>query len=106
VFLQLVGFQVDFCIEDNEFLLQTWRIRTHEMILPVMQRQTVIVNIVLRLTASPIANKAPFMFLPTMNIQLIIPVEPLSAESAFWMAFETTLINSPGIIIAFPHVLL
>jgi hypothetical protein len=101
-----MGFQIDFRIKDNELLLQTWRIRTHEMILPVMQRQTVIVNIVLRLTASPIANKAPFMFLPTMNIQLIISVESLSAKSAFWVALETALVDGPGIIITFPHVFL
>jgi hypothetical protein len=74
------------------------------VILPIMPLQTAVVHIILRLTPSPVTYKAALMFLPTMNIQLVIPIESLSTEAALGMAFEATLVNGSWIIVSFPHM--
>lgn len=74
------------------------------MIFPKVQLQTIIVHKVLRLSSSPITDKASFVLLSAMNIQLVVPIESLPAEATLWMAFETTLIYGPRIIVSLTHM--
>jgi len=69
-----------------------------------MQLQTIIIDIILRLSASPIADKTSLMLLPTMHIQLILPIKSLSAESTFRMALETALIDCSRVVVSLLHM--
>jgi hypothetical protein len=92
---------IHFRIEHDEFLVQALLIRTKEMIFLEVQFQRVVVDKVLLLPAfiATIADMAPLVLLPAMYVQLIIPIEPLSTESAFWVSLESTLIDSPWVIV-------
>ena len=61
-----------------------------------------VVQVVLRVTAaiSPIANMASLMSLSTVCVELVIAVEPLSAEPALRVPFESRLIDRTRIVIS------
>lgn len=40
------------------------------------------------------------MLLPTMRVQLIVPIEPTPTEATFGMTFETCLIDSARVVIS------
>lgn len=40
------------------------------------------------------------MLISTMRIQLVVSIEPLSAEAAFWMPLETALVYGPGMVVS------
>ena len=94
--------QIHLRLEDDELLLQAFLIGAHEMVTPKVLLQRVIVDVILLLTAptSSIANMASFMFVPTMDVQFIVPIESLSTETAFWMPLEPTLVDSARVIIS------
>lgn len=62
----------------------------------------IVVDVVLLLAVArpSIANVTPFMPVTTMSIQFVVSIEPLAAKATFRMSFETTLIDSPGNVIA------
>ena len=72
------------------------------MVSPKMLLQRVVVDVILLLAAPipSIAYVAPFMFVPTMDVQFIIPIESLSTETAFRMSFEAALVHCAGMIIS------
>jgi hypothetical protein len=72
------------------------------MVFSKMQFQTVVINEVLWPPAlvSPVAYVALFMTIPTMSEQLIVSIEALSAEAAFWVSLEPSLIHSAWVIVA------
>jgi hypothetical protein len=71
------------------------------MVLFEVNFKRVVVDEVLLLSASitSVANVAAFMFVSTMRVQFVIPIEALSAEAAFWMPFEATLIDRARVIV-------
>lgn len=40
------------------------------------------------------------MLFPAVSVQLVVTVESLPAETAFWVTFEATLIDCTGIVVA------
>jgi hypothetical protein len=44
------------------------------------------------------------MLCSAVNIQLIVTVEPLPTKATQRMAFESTLINSSGIVVSLLHM--
>jgi hypothetical protein len=76
-----MSLEIDLRIKSNELLLQTLPLLTHEVILAKMLKQRLVIEVILRLTTpQTITDKAPLMLIPTMNIQLIIPIEPHPTE--------------------------
>lgn len=51
-------------------------------------------------TRLSITNMAPFMLISAVGVELIISVKAFATEFAFWVAFESTLINCTRRIIA------
>lgn len=100
--LNLVRFEVHLRIEYHKLLIETFSVRTKEMILAKMNLQGVIVDVVLLLPAtfSAIANVTALVFVSAVCIQLIVSVEALTAEAAFRVALETTLVYGAGIVVA------
>jgi hypothetical protein len=79
--LQLMCLEINFGIKSNKFLLQTFPLITHKVVLPKMRIQRLVIEVVLRLaTTRAITDKAPLMLIPTMNIQLIFTIKPQSTE--------------------------
>jgi hypothetical protein len=64
--------------------------------------ERVIVDKVLLLSAAitPVADVAAFVFVSAMCVQFVISIEALSAETAFWMSLEATLIDGAGVVVA------
>jgi hypothetical protein len=102
--LQLVRFQVHLRRKNNKLLVQARFLHAQKVILPIVQFQAIIVYIVLRLPSSSIADKASFVFLSAVDVQLVIAIEPLSTEATFRMTFETALVYCSRVIISFPHM--
>jgi hypothetical protein len=72
------------------------------VVLPEVDLQGIVVNVVLRLTplVLSIAYMASLVLISTMGVELVIPVETLPAEAALGVAFESTLIDCPGVVVA------
>lgn len=100
--LELMGFEVHFRIKYNKFLLQALTVRAHEVVFPEVLLERIVVDIVLLLPASfsSVTDVAALMLVATMRVELIVSVEALSAESAFRVSLETTLINCAGVVVA------
>ena len=47
-----------------------------------------------------IADVAAFVLVPTMSVQLVIPVKTLSTKAALGMSLEATLVDRAGVIVA------
>lgn len=64
--------------------------------------QHLIIQVILHLATwiSPVADMAPFMFLPTVLIEFIVTIESFATKAAFWMAPKTTLVNGPWVVIS------
>ena len=74
------------------------------MVFLEMFLQCVVVNIVLLLavSGSSITDMAPLVLVPTVGVQLVVSVEPLSAETTLRMTFKTALVDRPrGIVSVF-----
>lgn len=99
---QLMRLQIHLRPEDDELLLQAFLVGAHEMVTPKVLLQRVVVDVILLLAAPTpsIANMASLMFVPTMNVQFIVPIESLSTETAFWMSLEAALVDSARMIIS------
>lgn len=41
-----------------------------------------------------------FMLVPAMRIKLVVAIEPLSTEPAFWMPFETALVYGARMVVS------
>lgn len=68
-----------------------------------MYLERIVIDIVLLFSAASfasIANVTALVLVSAMCVQLIVSIEALSAEAALGMAFETTLVNCAGIVIA------
>lgn len=103
--LQLMGFQINLRRENDKLLIQAGLFRAQKVVLSIMLHQTIVVHIILWLPSSPITDEAALMFLPTMNIKLIIPIESLPAEATLRVAFKAALIDGSRVVVPFPHVL-
>jgi hypothetical protein len=101
---QLMSFQINFRLEHNEFLLQTLRIRTQKMVLPEMQLQLLIIEVILRPAVIPVADEAPLMCLSTVHVKLVLTVESPPAKSTLRMSLKPALVDCSWIIISFPHM--
>lgn len=97
-----MSLEVHFRIEHNELLLQALPIRTHEVILPEMLFQRIVIDIVLLLPApfSAIADVAALVLVATMRVQLIVSVEALTTESTFRMSLKAALVDRTRVIVA------
>lgn len=47
-----------------------------------------------------VAKMASFVLVAAMCVELIITVEPLPAETTFWMSFETALVYRTWVVVA------
>ena len=94
--------QIHFRLEDDELLLQAFLIGAHEMVTPKVLLQRTVIDVILLLAAPTpsIADMTSFMFVPTVNVQLIVSIESLSTETAFRMPLETALVDSARMIIS------
>ena len=102
-----MGLQIHLRFEHHEFLLQTLLVQAKKVVLLEMFLERIVVDIVLLLAMSrpSVTDMAPLMPVTTVSIQFVISVEPLSAETAFWMASKPALINGAGDIISVLFVL-
>lgn len=66
----------------------------------VFQRTIVNVILLLPIHRSSIADMTALVPVPTVNIELVIPIEPLATETAFRVSSKSTLINRTGNIIS------
>lgn len=100
--LQLVRFQVHLRLEDNEFPLQTFRIQTEEVVLLEVFLKGIVVDVILLLAipGPAVTDVTAFMSVTTVDIELIVTIEPLAAEATFRMASEASLVNSPRDVIS------
>ena len=64
--------------------------------------QGVVVDKVLLLPClvAPITDMAAFVLVATVRVQLIVAVEALSTEAAFWMTLEAALIDGTRVVVA------
>ena len=87
-------FQVHFRIEDDEFLLLTFRIEAREVLLVKMLLQCFVVHEVLRIqTPCPsVAQMTALMPISTMGVEFVVAIKSPLAEATFGMAFKATLV--------------
>jgi len=99
---QLMRFQVHLRLKDHELLVQALLVEAEEVICLEVILQGTVVNVVLLLPIprSSIADMAALVFVPTVSVEFIIPIEPLATETAFRVSSESTLVNRTGNIIA------
>jgi hypothetical protein len=77
------------------------------MILLEVFLERVVVEVIVWMSRVPsVADEASFVLHPTVLVQLIVVVEPFSAEAAERMALETGLVRGAGLVVAMTHVLL
>jgi hypothetical protein len=100
--LDLMRFDVHFRVKDHKFLLQALPIWTQKVVFLEVNLERVIVDKVLLLSAAitPVADVAAFVFVSAMCVQFVISIEALSAETAFWMSLEATLIDRARVVVA------
>lgn len=104
---ELMGFEVEFRLENNKLLLEALLVGAEEMVVPEVSFQCVVVPKVVRLPrVSSIADKTPLMLVTTMLVEFIVIVESLTAEAAKGMTLETCLVDGTGSIITTSHMLL
>lgn len=72
------------------------------MVFPKVLLQRVVIDVILLLSSAvpAIAEVTSLMLVSTMHVEFIIAVEALTAEAAFGMTFESTLVYSSRIIVA------
>lgn len=105
--LELMRFQIHLSRKDDKLLLLALAIQAHKMVLAEVLLQRLVVDIVMWVSAVlSIAKEAPLVLLSAMDVQLIITIEALSAETTQRMSLKTTLINRTRIIISFRHMFL
>jgi hypothetical protein len=78
--LQLMSLKIDLRGKSNKLLVQTLSLQTQEMIFLEMLLERIIIEIILRLTSSPITDKASLVSIPAMNIKFVLTIESLIAE--------------------------
>jgi len=104
--LNLMRFQVNLRIKHYKLLFQALCVRTQKVVFPEMLFQHVVIKVILWPSLTPpVTDEAPLVTLPTVSVQLIIPVKPLSAEATFWVTLEAGLILCPGMIVSKPLML-
>lgn len=99
----LMCLEVHLRIKYCKLLVQTFAIRTQEMIFSKVLLQVVVIAEILRLFTAvtlAIADVTTFMLLSAVSIQFVVPIEPVSTESTFWMALETTLVNGSWVVVS------
>ena len=70
------------------------------MVFSKMNFQSVVVNIILLLSLIlSVTDVTSFVLVTAVCIQLIVTVEPLSAETAFWVTFEAALVNCAWVVV-------
>lgn len=64
--------------------------------------QCLIIDVVLLLAVggATITDMATLVLISTVCVEFIIAVETLAAEAAFWVSFETALVNGTWLIVA------
>jgi hypothetical protein len=94
VSFKLMSLQVHFRIEDDKLLLQALLIRADEMVLSEMHLDSIVIDIVLRVSATitAITQVTTLVAVTAMREQLIIAVEALTTEATLGMALETGLV--------------
>jgi len=73
------------------------------MVFPKVHLERIIVDKILLLPATSfptIADVAAFVLVPTMSVQLVIPVKTLSTKAALGMSLEAALVDRAGVIVA------
>jgi hypothetical protein len=97
-----MSFEIHLIFENDEFLLQAFLIQTQEVVFLKMILESIVVDVVLMLAIArlSVTYVTSLMLVSAVGIQLIVPVEAFMTELAFWVAFETTLVNSTWVIIA------
>lgn len=98
----LVCLEVNLGLKDDKLLLETFPVRTKEVVISEVNFQLIVVPIVdrLRPLASTVADVASLMLLSAMRVQLIVTIEAFPAETTFWMTSKATLIDSTGMVVA------
>jgi lysylphosphatidylglycerol synthetase-like protein (DUF2156 family) len=91
---ELMSLQIHFRVEDDKLLLQALLIRADEMVFSEMHLEGVVIDIVLRVSATiaAITQVAAFVAVTAMREQFIIAVEALTTETTLGMTLETRLI--------------
>lgn len=99
--LQLMRLEIHLGLKHHEFLLQTFLVWTQVVIpLEVIFKGVIIDKVLLLTIAGPaVADMASFMPVSAVGIELIISIESYSTEPALWMASETALVSSTGIVV-------
>jgi len=92
--LELMSLQIHLGIKDDELLLQTLLVGAHEVILSEVNLESVVVDIVLGLSATiaAITQVASFVAVTTMGEEFIVSVEALTTEATLRMALEARLV--------------
>ena len=90
----MVRFEVHGRIKDHEFLLQTLRIGAGVMVVVEMGLKSIVIEEVAWVVGigDSITQMAALVSVATMSIELITAVESLSAEAAFRVTLETSLL--------------
>ena len=100
---QLVCLEVHLRVKYNELLLHALSVWAQEVVFSKVHLKRIVVDIVLLLpapTVLTIADVAAFVFVPTMRVELVVPVEALATEATFRMSLESALIDRARVIVA------
>jgi hypothetical protein len=94
-------------IEDHELFLHTLRIGARIMVVVEMGLESIIIEEVAWVVGigDSITQMATLMSVATMSVELVTAVESLSAEAAFWVTLETSLLRRARCVITSPLVL-
>jgi len=89
-----MSLQIHLGIKDDELLLQTLLVRADEMVLSEVNLESIVVDIVLRLstTIAAVAQVAALVAVTTMGEEFIVSVEALTTEATLRMALEARLV--------------
>jgi hypothetical protein len=100
--LQLMGLEIDLRWENDYLLLHTLWLRAWKVVFAEVFPQCIHILVILRLssTVPSFAEDAPLMLLSTMDIELVITVEPFPAKRTKRMAFKSALVNSSWVVIS------
>jgi hypothetical protein len=97
----LMSFEIHFRVKYNKLLLKALVVQARKMVLTEVFLQLFIIEVVLWILAasSAIAKMTALMLVSAVNVQLIITIKSLPAESALRMALEPTLIDCAWIVV-------
>lgn len=97
-----MSLEIHFRIEHNELLLETFPVWARKVVFLKVLLKRVVVDIILLLSAafSAVTDMATLVFIPAMCVKLVVSVEALTTEAALRMTLETTLVDSPRIVVA------